>query len=109
MKKIALLILIGTIGVFADTKGDGYNFCSDQEFNTPIKYIAIREAPIYFDACKKCQAIGGIKKLKKGTVVNVVEIGHSCGDSTDKTVYMNIQLGESLFKGIVASDFKKLQ
>jgi hypothetical protein len=107
-EKIALLMLLGAVSIFADTKADGYNFCSDQEFKKPVKYIAIKDTSIYFDACKECKAKGGIKKLKKGTVVNVIEIGHSCGDSTDKTVYMNIQLGEGWFNGVVASDFKKL-
>ncbi len=105
MKKIALLTLLYSVSIFADTKADGFAFYPDQEFEKPVKYIAVKDAPIYFDACKECKARYGIKKLKKGTVVNVTQIGHS---SVDNTVYMNID-EKFGFTGIVASDFKKLQ
>jgi hypothetical protein len=113
MKKIltvgASLLVLGCSSLMASPKADGFSFCPEQEFGKPVKYIAVKDANVYFDAypddiVEQAKSRGGVKKIKKGATVDVYAIGKNC--SGGKTVFMNADgVG---FTGVKASDFKKV-
>ncbi|HOI83865.1 MAG TPA: hypothetical protein PKW30_06110 [Campylobacterales bacterium] len=108
MKKLSTTVLallcFGCTGVVASPKADGFAFCSEQEFEKPIRSIAVKDSPTYFDACEECKSRGGVKKIKKGAVVNVYAAGRNCNGG--KTIFLNID--DIGFTGVKASDFKKI-
>ena len=103
------IVAIGicSISAFA-VQADGANFCSEQDFTIPIKYVAIKDANTYTDALSEGyveQAVWKGHKIKKGMTVKVYTIGKNCNDP--KTVFMNTD--DVGFTGVKMSDFKKVK
>lgn len=111
MKKIFMALCIVSLysmSVYADVQADGANFCAEDEFSTPVLYMAIKDANSYGDALADGyieQAVWKGHKVKKGTVVKVYAIGKNCNDP--KTVFMNTD--DVGFTGVKMSDFKKVK
>jgi len=110
MRKVLMSIVAIGMCSFSGyaVQADGANFCSEQDFETPVKYVAIRDANTYTDALAEGyveQAVWKGHKVKKGTIVKVYAIGKNCNDS--KTVFMNTD--DVGFTGVKMSDFKKVK
>jgi hypothetical protein len=106
---ISGLFFLGCASLFASPKADGFSFCAEQEFSKPVKYVAVKDANIYFDAypddiVEQAKSRGGVKKIKKGATVDVYAVGKNCNGG--KTIFMNTDgVG---FTGVKANDFKKV-
>lgn len=106
IKGIGLFIL-GCSNMYASPQADGAGFCADQNFDKPMKYVAIKDANTYFDVYAESYIENAKlkgKKIKKGTTVDVYAVGKNCNGG--KTIFMNTDgIG---FTGVKANDFKKV-
>jgi|GEM_PF-6530075 len=99
--------VLGLTTLMASPQADGASFCADQNFDKPMKYVAIKDANTYFDSyaegyTENAKLKG--KKVKKGLEVKVYAIGKNC--NAGKTIFMNTD--DIGFTGVKASDFKKV-
>lgn len=111
MKKLGLFVGVMSMvsaNLFA-VQADGANFCSDQDFSKPVKYIALKDANLYGDTFAdgyiENAKIKG-KKIKKGSEVKVRSIGKNCNGGS--VLFMDIA-DDIGFTGVKASDFKNAE